>query len=289
MRERFNIFSISLIAVLSFIGTADPAGYTVKKADSVAKTTTTKAGGATGALGSNLVQTAITLGTGAMAIQKQTKGNTAECRPSYSDMKFINEMVGEVAKTGVSSQEFNARFSNYNGQCSDFDYKEHEKNIAGGTSPSGYRCYPVVKDDSKGVLGLTNDFIKADSVSVPDPNYTKGEVVATTAYDVWTVIMDSYFTPADLTSSEYEQAVKLTEKSENCSSVKLANKKKELWTNFATGVVGSIGKTTGTSSTESTMQQIQGLTQGIGSGSGKGAGLGNIMNLGSGVLGKLGQ
>ncbi len=269
MKRLFIIFTVVGLIAPSVCNGA----VTVHKKAAVTKKAaveTQQAGGMASAAGilSMIVPTVQSV----LELKKQTQELSADCMPNSGDVSTVNRLVKEWAKIGDTSA-IKAHKSISTKQCKDNDYEKQmktdpqkecvvifdDKSSCGkGDSRGTYYEFKFDMDCSKddyacGYKNVWCGYPQAKAVKVDKKNYSN-------VYDVFSKIP---FVPEDYTKDEISAVSKLIEKSERCAPGKLSQKKRELWGNFLTKTISSVGTSAGVSGIGDVMQMA---TQFSGSG-----------------------
>ena len=249
MKGLLSIF----IALGLLVPSLAPGAVSVKKASSVKTQETAPVDSAT-----SLLPTVIGLVGNVKTLNAQQQQLTAECVPTNDEIKVVNDLVKEWAKIGDTDAETAA--SGLGRPCSDYvSDSELQNYYEDGT----YQTF-MDSADKKEVcyerfIGKTNDgmiwfkFPKASSAKVCDVNNAKNCKTVSNLYDIFAKIP---FNTEDYTKSEASKIARLVAKSEKCAPSKISAAKRELWGGFLTQTLGSVGKSTGASGTESVIQAV---------------------------------
>ncbi len=227
---------------------------------------------------SSLLPTVINLVGTVKELKAQQKALTDECVPTTAEINFVDKTMREWARTGeMSADEVMTRLGRT--RCTSADgYAASARlaaatessdvcvNFFGGTGNDGTVWYNYPK------VGMISDLC-SDGTTTCSDKQTVSDI-----YDIFNVIS---FTDKDYSKDEAQMAMKLMNKIEKCSNAKLSARKKELWGNFLTTTIGSIGQK---QNTGSIMEMVGGIA-GSGGG-GLGGALGGLGNLASGFLGQ---
>lgn len=235
-----------------------------------------------------LVDTALMLGLGALGIQNQFKALAAQCVPSAADERFVQKMVLEVAKTGITSKEFGEATGIV--QCaSGNSFQNNElQRIAGAGNLK--KCFEIVAEDSTGTLNgislgskdtktldqiVLQGFPKVSNTKVAKPGETD-QVNVSNIHEIFSAVM-RFFTPNDLLASEVSAATRLEQMNTNCSETKIAAAQRQAWMQFAQGAVTSIGSGTAQGDRAAALQAAAGMAD-------PNSGIGTLLQIGGGIL-----
>ena len=222
----------------------------VKKAAPVATKQTDKMESVT-----SLLPTVIGLVGSVKALNAQQQQLTAECAPTSSEIQLVNDLVKEWAKTGAVTAASAASgiadrtcstdpTNNSNHYASFMKYADEKETC--------YETFTSSSDDGK----IWHKFPKASSAHICDDVDTKNCKDVSNIYEVFSRIP---FTEEDYTESEASRIAKLIEKSNKCAPGKVNAAKRELYGNFVTQTLGSVGQTTGAAGTSSVLEAVSSM------------------------------
>ena len=260
--KRFIAFFSLLLTIGAVVEAYGAANVLVpKKADSVAKrdasTTTSNIGG-------SLMNTAVNLATGVIALNQQQKALTAECEPSNRDITFVNNMIKEWAIAGGvnplrSSSGGTASISGVQA-CTGSNTYANTVRASGNAVTTGGAivCYDVFSaSEARGAVwagfpkaAIADYCSSSDDFSVCSKNSKKKTT------NMWELFSLIDFDDQDYTRSEASQAQALRQKASNCSDSKLAAKRMESVGGFIQNTISNAGQPTNTGSI---MQSVQGI------------------------------
>ena len=246
MKKIIAIFVAVVCATPSVLyGAVNVKSTAVKKAAPVATKQTDKLESAT-----SLLPTVISLVANAKDLSAKQQQLSADCAPSSTEIEAVNDLVKEWAKTGTVTASSAA--SGLGVKCGSGGYKWQ---MAYGDDNED--CYDVFdsKDDAKAVW---YNFPKVSSASRCDPDgNNKNCKTISNIYDIFSKI--PFDVDEDYTNGEVKKLTKLKEKMERCSDGRLKAAKTELYGNFVTQALGSVGQTTGAAGTASVMEAVTSL------------------------------
>ena len=235
---------------------------TIKKAAPVAtkQTSTTDAG-------ASLLPTVMNLVSGVQQLSKQQKELTAECIPTSSEIKFVNDMMKEWAKSGMMTAE-EAEDGMGMDRCeSATGGYEHSVRLFGEENDKEDLCFDYFGSSSDKDMVWYEFPMATLAYYCNDGSLSscgeKNRVHMSNIYDVFNLI--EFDPESDYTEQEAKTAGKIIAKIENCSNAKLSARKKALWGNFLNTAIGSIGQKT---SSVSIMDMVSGVTSQGGGGTG---------------------
>ena len=203
----------------------------------------------------SLLPTVIGLVSNAKALNAQQQQLTADCAPTASEIETVNNLVKEWAKTGSVT-------------------------ATGAADGLGEYCGPSKADNASGYyanwmeIADKNDACyesfssKADEDAIWQyfPKASKGEICdqingkncksVSNIYDVFAKIP---FTEEDYTEAEAKKISKLIEKMDKCAPGKLNAARRELYGNFLTQALGTVGQSTGAAGTASVLESVTSL------------------------------
>ena len=189
-------------------------------------------------------------------LKKQQQQLGSDCKPTGSEIEAVNDLVKEWAKTGtVTAKE---AVSNLGDPCSNDENSNNDGyyRLYMETHPDkGSTCYEsfTVEADKDTVW---YKFPKASSTSICDVVNTKD---CRDVYNIYDVLDKIPFDKEDYTKSEVEKITKLLEKREKCSEGKIKAAKQELYGNFVTQALGSVGQSTGAAGTAGVLEAVSAL------------------------------
>lgn len=255
--KKFLLFFIGGVFCLANGGAG---AVTINKAAPVAAVESSASSTAT-----SLVPTVLGIISNVQQLSARQKQLTAECVPSSQEITFVNNIVKEWAKTGaMSADEVQTRLGRQRCDTPIGGYSSSVE-IAAGTDMDEMICYDYFAGDGNtgmvwenfpmvGVATYCSDGSPASMCS------DKNRVTVSNIYDVFNLVD---FTEADYSASELTMAAKLMSKIESCSYSRLSAKKREMWGEFLTDTINSLGEPTNTGAI---MQSVGSLTSGGGLG-----------------------
>ncbi|MBQ0013224.1 MAG: hypothetical protein KBS86_01470 [Proteobacteria bacterium] len=213
---------------------------------------------------SSLVPTVLSLASGIKEISAKQKALDAECKPTTTEINFVNNMMKEFAKTGAMTA-LDALGTHI--CCGNITYKTRVQ--MGEAELTGVElCWDCFEDPGT----IWNGYPMASVGEYCDDGVcstsSKNKKTISNIYDVFNLID---FTPADYTAAEATVAAKLLDKMESCSYARLSAKKREAWGEFLTTTIGNVGTKTNTATI---MESVTNVTN-------SGSGLGGLSSLGS--------
>jgi hypothetical protein len=251
MKKLIFVFMGLLCATSSLsYGAVSVKSSGVKKAAPVATKQTDKLESAT-----SLLPTVIGLVSSAKALSVQQQQLTADCAPTSSEIETVNNLVKEWAKTGNTVAS--TAVAGLGVPCSG----NEEKNSSGHyvwymkTAEKNDACYESFTSNADEDM-IWKKFPKASSGDVCDVIDEKNCKKVSNIYDVFARIP---FTEEDYTEAEAKKISKLIEKMNKCAPGKLNAARRELYGNFLTQTLGSVGQSTGAAGTASVLEAVSGL------------------------------
>lgn len=229
---------------------------------------------------SSLVPTVLNLISNVQQLSAKQKELTNECIPSSQEINFVDNTVKEWAKTGaMTADEVQRRLGRQRCRVANGGYASAVE-VAAGTDMDELICYDYFAGDGNAGMVWENfpKVGKATYCSDGSPAgmcSDKNKVTVSDIYDIFNLID---FTEVDYSASELTMAAKLMSKIEQCSYSRLSAKKREMWGEFLTTTVNSLGEPTNTGSI---MQSVSTIT----GGSGLGSSIGSIGALATSLLG----
>lgn len=228
----------------------------------------------------SFVPTVLNLIGSVQQLSAKQKELTDECIPSSQEITFVDNIVKEWAKTGaMTADEVQKRLGKKRCDVAVGGYASSVE-IAAGTDMDDLICYDYFAGDGNAGMVWENfpKVGKATYCSDGSPSgmcSDKEKVTVSNIYDIFNLVD---FTEADYSASELTMAGNLMAKIEKCSYSKLSAKKRQLWGEFLTGTINSLGQPTNTGSI---MQSVSSIT----SGGGLGASVGSIGSLATSLFG----
>ncbi|MCQ2562154.1 MAG: hypothetical protein MJ158_00845 [Alphaproteobacteria bacterium] len=235
---------------------------------------------------SSLMPTVMGLVGGVKALMEQQQQMTEDCAPTSEELKAVNELIQEFAKTGeysaaeLASSLGKPCWTEVDSTSSTTCYKSKVEEWGEEFTEEGpwYDVFGEKSDKQK----IWYKFPKVSSAKYCKDGGNKNCVYLSNVYDVFNKIS---FTDADYTKTELSKVNKIREKAQKCAPAKLKAAKREAVGNFITQTVGSIGNSAGVG-TGSMLETISSVAGGIGGG----GGIKNMLpSLGGGLLNSLGQ
>lgn len=254
--KRNTLFFVGLLTALAC---ADAMGaVAVKKAAPVATQQQSAIDTTT-----SLVPTVLSLASGIKEINAKQRALDAECKPTSTEISFVNNMIKEWAKTGAMSAR-EALGSHM--CCGAVPYRTHVQN--GEAELTGVELCWDCFDDKDAIwhgypMASVGEYCDDGLCSAS----SKNRKTISNIYDVFNLVD---FSPADYTATEATMAAKILDKVDSCSSSRLSAKKRDAWGEFLKNTMGGIGAKTNTATI---MQSVSNLTN-------SGAGLGGLSSLG---------
>lgn len=223
----------------------------------------------------SLVPTVLNLIGTVQQLNAKQKELTAECIPSSQEITFVNNMVKEWAKTGtMNADEVSKRLGMQPCRVARGGYQNAVR-IAADTDMEEMICYDYFAGDGNDgmpwagfPMATTATYCSDGSLSCSGDN----RVTVSNVYDIFNLID---FTEEDYYGqNEVTMAANLMNKIESCSNSRLSAKKRELWGEFLTTTINSLGQPTNSGSIMETVSSITG-----------GGGLGSLGSLATSLLG----
>lgn len=206
----------------------------------------------------SLVGTVLGLVSQVQQLNQQQKVLTEECKPTAQEVDFVNSMVKEWAKAGITTADEVERALGMQRCSSPSGGYQASVRIAAGADEEGLVCY-----DWFGGTANENMVWYQFPVVVRTFYCTDGSVTGSCAekykrevsniYDVFNLID---FTEEDYTPTEATMAARLISKIEKCSYAKLNAKKRAMWGEFLVDAMGNVGQKTNTGTI---MQTVSGV------------------------------
>ena len=249
MKKLIFIFVTVLCAASSYAAVSVKTSG-VKKAAPVATKQTDKMESVT-----SLLPTVVGLVSEVKSLSAQQQQLSSDCAPTTSEIETVNNLVKEWAKTGVTTAE-NATTglgdycSNNKDDNSHGNYGSYMRN-----ADNNKKCFESFTSESDKEM-IWYRFPKASSDSICDAINGKNCKNVSNIYDVFAKIP---FTEEDYTEAEAKKISKLIEKMNRCADGKLNAARRELYGNFLTKALGSVGQSTGAAGTASVLEAVSSL------------------------------
>jgi len=249
MKKLLFIFVVLVCATSSW-GAVNVKTTGVKKAAPVATKQTDKMETAT-----SLLPTVIGLVANVKALSVQQQQLTADCAPTSSEIETVNNLVKEWAKTGtVTASVAESGLGSY---CSG----DRQKNSSGyyhnymEYADNKETCFEnfSAKDDEGTIWYL---FPKASKTEICDSVSKKNCKNVSNIYDIFAKIP---FSEEDYTEAEAKKISKFIEKMNKCAPGKLKAARRELYGNFLTQTLGSVGQSSGAAGTASVLEAVSSM------------------------------
>ena len=240
MKKFFLIFA----GVFACMAGTPADAITINKAAPVAAAETT-----TSTSAASLLPTVLGIISGVQQLSAQQKELTAECIPTTQEINFVDRMTKEWAKTGaMTADEVRKRLGRQRCSVANGGYRSSVQ-VAAGTDMDDLICYDYFAGDGNAGMVWENfpkvglaTYCSDGSLSCSD----KDRVTVSDIYDIFNLID---FTEKDYYGSdELTMAANLTAKIEKCSYSRLSAKKRQMWGEFLTGTISSLGEPTNTGS-----------------------------------------
>lgn len=253
--------------------------YTPKKAQAVS---VKEDGLSSSGLGASLLPGVIGLATNVIQINKEQKELSAKCEPTSREVDFVNKMVKEWAMAGaVNPLSSNDKKCNTTGDVD--TYKTWVRDNYESANDESEMCFEIFKETGDKEDAVWNGFPKASLTEYCSDGSDYSDCSSGSkrkATNMWALFNMIDFTEKDYTVEELTQAKSLLEKVENCSTGKLAAKKREAFSGLVMDSINNMGTQTN-ANTGSVMEMVSGLATQKGVG-----GIGGIANMATQFLGK---
>ena len=249
MKKLIFIF-VSVVYATSSWGAVNVKTAGVKKAAPVATKQVDKMETAT-----SLLPTVIGLVSNVKALSAQQQQLTADCAPTASEIETVNNLVKEWAKTG--SVTISVAESGLGETCgperkeNNSGYYANKMEIA-DKKQSCYENFSAEEDE--GTIWYL--FPKASKAEICDTVSKKNCKNISNIYDVFAKIP---FSEEDYTEAEAKKISKFIEKMNRCAEGKLSAARRELYGNFLTQTLGSVGQSTGAAGTASVLEAVSSM------------------------------
>lgn len=224
----------------------------IKKAAPVATQKTDKMESVT-----SLLPTVIGLVGTVKTLSAQQQQLSADCAPTSSEIELVNDLVKEWAKISTVNAD-TAVYGLGKEPCNRGDKDENNYNNFAAymnEADDNESCYETFssKNDKEMVW---HGFPRASSMQKCDLVNKKDCENKSNIYYVFAKIP---FTDEDYTESEAKKIAQFKAKANRCSPVKINAAKRELYSNFVTQALGSVGKTSGATGTEAVLEAVSSM------------------------------
>lgn len=249
MRKKI-VFLFAVCACMAGFA-ASAASFQVKKASSVKKQDSS---GLESIASNSLLPGVINLVANVSALNKQQKELEAECVPSSQELRWVNDMVKEYAKSGgvIDISDICSPGTNW--------ADEVEVSMPAKIKP----CAASVIDEVSGEIHVWNGYpiaevakYCADDSTLSNCSSSKRKTVS----NIYTIFSAIDFAKEDYTADEASTYVKFLEKMEKCAPENIAARKKEANAGFITSALSNVGQSTNTGGI---LEAVGGLTSGGG-------------------------
>lgn len=229
------------------------AAVTIKKAAPVATQSSSIRDNA-----ATLLPTVLGLVSDVQQLNAQQKALSDKCIPSSQEIQFVDNMMKEWAKTGaMTADEVAQRLGRYPCDDADGGYARAVE-IEMGTH-SGEVCFDWFKGDAGGEVAVWHGFPKVGKARpCKDGSTWCEDREKETVSDIYELFALIDFDTVDYTKAEATMAARLITKIDDCSSVKVSAKKREMWGNFLIETMGGVGQKTNTADIMGVVQQVSG-------------------------------
>lgn len=192
-------------------------------------------------------------------LSAQQQQLSSDCAPTSDEINTVNNLVKEWAKLGTTSAA-NA-VSGLGGPCSGNEEKNtgselYKNYMTENISEKKPTCYESFTENDDNDM-LWKKFPKASRATICDDITNKKNCKSVSnIYDVFEKIP---FSDEDYTIAEASKISKLKEKMAKCAPGKLNSAKMELYGNFLTQTLGTVGQSTGAAGTATVLEAVSGL------------------------------
>ncbi len=253
-------FLLFFVSALFCIPCFQAGAVTINKAAPVAAQETSSSTTMT-----SLVPTVLNLISNVQLLSAKQKELTNECIPSSQEITFVDNIVKEWAKTGaMSADEVQKILGRERCRVANGGYSSAVE-LAAGTNMDELICYDYFGSEAdRGMVWYGFPKVgKATYCSDGSPAGMCSEKNRVTVSDIYDIFNLVDFSEADYSSSELTMAGNLMAKIEQCSYSRLSAKKREMWGEFLTTTINSLGEPTNTGAI---MQSVGSITGGAGLG-----------------------
>ena len=249
MKKLLFIF-VTVVYTTSSWGAVNVKTTGVKKAAPVATKQVDKVETAT-----SLLPTVVGLVANVKALSVQQQQLTADCAPTSSEIETVNNLVKEWARTGaVTSSAAESGLGSYCGESREKNNSGYYHNYM-EYADRNETCFENFssKEDEDTIWYL---FPKASKTEICDSVSKKNCKNISNIYDVFAKIP---FTEEDFTEAEAKKISKFIEKMNKCAPGKLNAARRELYGNFLTQALGSVGQSAGAAGTASVLEAVSSM------------------------------
>ncbi len=206
--------------------------------------------------GTSLLPTVIGLVANVKALSAQQQQLTADCAPTSSEIETVNNLVKEWAKTGTVTAS--VAESGLGSCCNTSDCKKNSSGYYHNYmeyADKNEACYEnfSATDDEDTIWYL---FPKASKTEICDSVSKKNCKNISNIYDIFARIP---FSEEDYTEAEAKKISKFIEKMNKCAPGKLNAARRELYGNFLTQTLGSVGQSSGAAGTASVLEAVSSM------------------------------
>ena len=261
--------------------TKSSGGLVPKKAQAVA---TQESSFSTSSVGTSLLPGVIGLATNVIQINKEQKELSAKCEPTNREIDFVNDMIKEWAMAGAINPLENSEDKKCGGEGLKDSFESWVRDNPESANDESVMCFEVFNETKNNKDAVWNGFPKASVAKYCSDGSDYSDCSSGSqrkATNMWAVfsLVNSDFSEKDYTVEELKQATSLLEKLENCSSGKLAAKRKEAFGGLIMNSINNMGNNSN-ANTGSVMEMVSGLATQKGVG-----GIGGIANMATQFLG----
>lgn len=215
----------------------------VKKASSVKKQKTEAVESAT-----SLLPTVIGVVSSIKNLNAQQQQLEADCAPTSSELRFVNELVQEWAKTGETTAKGMISYDIGKQECTG-GYATFMQNADKDQS-----CYEIFNSGTdKGTIW--EGYPKASAVQICESAGKNCKTVS----NIYAVFSKIGFDDKDLLKSEISDYNRIKEKFARCAPEKVNAAKRELYGGFLTQTLSGVGQTTGAAGTSDVLNAVTSL------------------------------
>lgn len=256
MKKLVLIFIVIACAAGSLsYGAVNVKSSGVKKAAPVATKQADKLETAT-----SLLPTVIGLVSNLKALNAQQQQLTADCAPTADEISTVNNLVKEWAKLGLVTAKDAA--SGLGETCSEDENNNSSGNyeivMADNIAEKNDACYESFTGAADKDT-IWYKFPKASKATICDDVISKKDCKnVSNIYDVFGNVQTA-LSEEDYTIAEAKKVSKLLEKMNKCAPSKLKAAQRELYGNFLTQTLGTVGPSTGAAGTASVLEAVSNM------------------------------
>lgn len=196
----------------------------------------------------SLLPTVIGLVSNVKTLQAQQQQLTADCAPTSDEVNIVNDLVKEWAKLGETSAS-GAVSGLGNTDCT-----------------GGYQTFINLFDDKDSCYEVFSGEANYGTVWAGFPKVSSGKKCkdgdnknCTSVSNIYDIFARLPFGDEDYTKAEARKVAQLKEKAQRCAPAKVAAAKRELYGEFLTQTLSSVGQSSGAAGTASVLETVSSM------------------------------